>query len=354
VSRHPFRPHLEPLDDRRLPSLTLGGSYSLDNGVDSGSPGQGKAVAVGDFDGDGHPDLAVMTTEFASGYNGAPDLTYTAVEVLRGRGDGSFDLPRVVYVTDRNAFGFLRAGDVNGDDRSDLVMGDYSEPITLLGNVDGSFTLADSYPYPEGPVAPDLNGDGYADSVWIAYPPPRIPGWSGTLAVSLGRADGTLWPPIYFQADWAMVAGVGDFNEDGRLDVAVASRVNTVTVWLNDGNWPAKVAPTVYVSDATAVEGRGKNTVLTFTVTLSAPSAEPVTVSYRTADGTATTADNDYVAKTGTITFAPGETTKTITIEVKGDRKKEANEYFYLDLFGNISNSVFGKNRGIGTILNDD
>ena len=53
-------------------------------------------------------------------------------------------------------------------------------------------------------------------------------------------------------------------------------------------------------------------------------------------------------------TFAPGETTKTITIVVKGDSKKEANETFYLDLFGNSSNSLFTKSRGIGTILNDD
>ena len=49
----------------------------------------------------------------------------------------------------------------------------------------------------------------------------------------------------------------------------------------------------------------------------------------------------------------PGEK-KTITIPVKGDNKKEANETFYLDLFGNSSNSLFTKNRGLGTILNDD
>jgi hypothetical protein len=61
----------------------------------------------------------------------------------------------------------------------------------------------------------------------------------------------------------------------------------------------------------------------------------------------------DYIAKTGTLTFNPGET-MTITIEVKGDSKKEGNETFYLDLFGNSSNSLFTKNRGIGTILNDD
>ena len=64
--------------------------------------------------------------------------------------------------------------------------------------------------------------------------------------------------------------------------------------------------------------------------------------------------DGDYVAKSGTITFKPGETTKTITIVVNGDSKKEADETFYLDLFGLSSNSLFTKRRGIGTILNDD
>jgi hypothetical protein len=77
-------------------------------------------------------------------------------------------------------------------------------------------------------------------------------------------------------------------------------------------------------------------------------------MSFRTVNGTAKTSNNDYIAKTVTPTFAPGETTKTITIEVKGDTKKEANETFYLDLFGLSSNSLFTKNRGLGTILNDD
>jgi hypothetical protein len=77
-------------------------------------------------------------------------------------------------------------------------------------------------------------------------------------------------------------------------------------------------------------------------------------MSYRTVNGTATTAGSDYVAKSGTLTFAPGVTTKTITIEVKGDSKREGAETFYLDLFGNSSNSQFTKNRGLGTILNDD
>ena len=77
-------------------------------------------------------------------------------------------------------------------------------------------------------------------------------------------------------------------------------------------------------------------------------------MSFKTTDGSAKTSDKDYVAKTGTLIFAPGETTKTITIEVKGDNEKEASETFYLDLFGNSSNSLFTKSRGLGSILNDD
>jgi hypothetical protein len=113
--------------------------------------------------------------------------------------------------------------------------------------------------------------------------------------------------------------------------------------------------PRISISDVTKREGHSKKTTLfTFTVTLSNAYDEPVTMSFATADGTAKTSDQDYVAKTGTLTFAPGETTKTITITINGDSKKESNEYFYLDLYGNSGNSLFTKSRGIGTILNDD
>jgi hypothetical protein len=105
----------------------------------------------------------------------------------------------------------------------------------------------------------------------------------------------------------------------------------------------------------TKSEGRSRKTTLfTFTVTLSAAYDQAVTMSFQTVNGTATTGDNDYITRTGTLTFAPGQTTKTITIEVKGDSKRETSETFYLDLSGNSSNSWFTKNRGIGTILNDD
>ena len=113
--------------------------------------------------------------------------------------------------------------------------------------------------------------------------------------------------------------------------------------------------PRISIYNVSKKEGNGKKTTLfTFLVTLSAAYDQAVTMSFRTVDGTATTGDSDYIGKTGTLTFAPGETTKTIMIEVKGDSKKESNEYFYLDLFGNSSNSLFTNTRGIGTILNDD
>jgi hypothetical protein len=101
-------------------------------------------------------------------------------------------------------------------------------------------------------------------------------------------------------------------------------------------------------------EGNKNSTVFTFFVTLSAPSEKEVQVNFATADGTATTADDDYVAKSGTLVFAPGQTSKSIPITVKGDKKKESNETFFLDLFGNSSNSWFTNSRGTGTILNDD
>jgi hypothetical protein len=70
--------------------------------------------------------------------------------------------------------------------------------------------------------------------------------------------------------------------------------------------------------------------------------------------GTVDADAKDQVAKAGTLTFPPGETMKMITIEVMGDGKREANETFYLDLFGLSKNALFRKNRGLGTILNDD
>jgi hypothetical protein len=93
--------------------------------------------------------------------------------------------------------------------------------------------------------------------------------------------------------------------------------------------------------------------IAVFTVSLSAPSSQPVTVNYATADGTATAGGSDYVPIYGTLTFAPGETTKTIMVVVNPDRKKEADETFFVVLSG-AANALLLDDQGLGLILSDD
>jgi hypothetical protein len=114
-------------------------------------------------------------------------------------------------------------------------------------------------------------------------------------------------------------------------------------------------APTISITPiVSAKEGpNNKTTWFDFVVTLSAASEKQVSVNYATTDGTATIADNDYVAKAGTLVFAPGQTSKTISVQVKGDKKKESDERFYLNL-SVAYNATFASTQGIGEILDDD
>ena len=99
-------------------------------------------------------------------------------------------------------------------------------------------------------------------------------------------------------------------------------------------------------------EGQSGPTVATFTVTLSPTSTQTVTVAYATADGTAT-ADSDYVAKSGTLTFAAGVSTRPISVTVNGDTTVESDETFSVTL-SSPTNAVLGTATGAGTILTDD
>jgi hypothetical protein len=107
------------------------------------------------------------------------------------------------------------------------------------------------------------------------------------------------------------------------------------------------------ISDATANEGNTGTTTATFTVTLSAAASQNVTVNFATAAGTAT-AGTDFVANTGTLTFAPGETSKTITVTINGDTLDEANESFSVVLSGVSSNATLQDDTGAGSITDDD
>ena len=110
--------------------------------------------------------------------------------------------------------------------------------------------------------------------------------------------------------------------------------------------------PGLSIADASAPEGNGPGSVISFTVSLSAPSGLPTTVNYHTAPGLAL-AGADYVAKSGTLTFAPGELTKTITIDLVGDTQAEYDEQFAVDLDTAVG-ALISQGHATGTIVNDD
>ena len=111
--------------------------------------------------------------------------------------------------------------------------------------------------------------------------------------------------------------------------------------------------PALSIDDVAVAEGNAGTTTLGFTVSLSAASSQTVTVGYATADGTATTADGDYVAASGTLSFAPGVTTQPVSVTVNGDVKNEANETLTVNLSA-PTNATISDSQGLGTITNDD
>ncbi|MCX7422704.1 MAG: Ig-like domain-containing protein, partial [Planctomycetia bacterium] len=112
---------------------------------------------------------------------------------------------------------------------------------------------------------------------------------------------------------------------------------------------------TVSIVDVTQNEGNAGFSSFVFAVSLSQPSVFPVTVEYATANGTATLADNDYQAKTGSVSFAPGETKATISISVNGDAKPERDETFLVKLVNPMNGSLAtGGAQGYGFIRDDD
>ncbi|MDQ3812471.1 MAG: PKD domain-containing protein, partial [Armatimonadota bacterium] len=113
--------------------------------------------------------------------------------------------------------------------------------------------------------------------------------------------------------------------------------------------------PELSINDVTQAEGDTGTTNATLTVSLSAASGKTVTVDYATADGLTdgATAGSDYTATTGTLSFAPGTTTKTITVPVLADTTDELNESFVVNLT-NAVNATIKDNQGVGTIADDD
>lgn len=133
---------------------------------------------------------------------------------------------------------------------------------------------------------------------------------------------------------------------------------NATTATITDAQGQATIVnddpqPTIAIAASSRLEGaQGTSGNTSFEVKLSNPSFQIITTSFATADGTAT-AGNDYAATSGTVTFNPGETTKPIAIEVKGDNTDEINETFLVNL-SNPINATIATAQGVGTILDDD
>jgi protocatechuate 3,4-dioxygenase beta subunit len=139
---------------------------------------------------------------------------------------------------------------------------------------------------------------------------------------------------------------------NATLQPGSSGRQSASVVILDDDTTSTPTTPALIVTGFSATEGNSGTTTANFTVTLSAASTSTVTVAYATVDGSAT-AGSDYQAASGTLTFAPGETSKTVPITIIGDTTVEANETLTLNL-SNPTGATLSAAAAVGTIVGDD
>jgi hypothetical protein len=234
-------------------------------------------VAVGDFNNDGAPDLAVV--------NGCVSDT---VSVLLGNGDGTLQ-PAVIYPSGGAFAASLAVGDFNGDGAADLAVvnncANYDNLVcassgsvgVLLGNGDGTFNAPVSYASGASQAnfvtVGDFNGDGHSD---LAVGFSAANGNDRVLSLLLGNGDGTFQAPArYGSGGPATMIATGDFNRDGQPDVVFSNLCPAqgscadggVSVLLNTAVNFSLYANSTALSASANPAGLGQATVLKATVT---------------------------------------------------------------------------------------
>lgn len=169
---------------------------------------------------------------------------------------------------------------------------------------------------------------------------------SGTVELLAGTTSKTISVPMIHD---------NTFEPDETFFVNLSNATNAT---ITDGQGQGTITnddaqPAITIATSFRTEGAsGTSGNATFEVKLSNPSHQTITVAFGTANGTAT-AGSDYVATSGTVTFNPGETTKSIAVEVLGDNVDEISETYFVNL-STPTNATIATAQGVGTILDDD
>jgi hypothetical protein len=268
------------------------GTFQPEQAYATGAQGAG-AVAVADFNGDGRLDLAITSGSFNA----------STVSILLGNGDGSFQSPASAAVGNRPVS--VAAGDFTGDGRLDLAVADQFDNAVavLLSNGDGTFQAPQFYRvgvFPSAVVVGDFNGDGRLDLAVAT---------DSGISVLLGDGDGTFQPAVtYAGVDGSNGLAVGDLTGNGHEALVAAGTGLTVLLGNGDGTFQApKSGPFLLYSPASPVlgdfDGDGKLDVAV-TYVASGGAVGSVAVLHGNGDGTFRAPDpNKDVYFTGYFNF---------------------------------------------------